>query len=62
MEDAGKSAKHDDLGGEDYMKTNVFDQGNNGAGRNIFLNHDQLKSILTDAKRHGSLKESFSTC
>lgn len=59
MEDAGKSAKHDDLGGEDYMKTNVFDQGNNGAGRNISLNHDQLKSILTDAKRHGSLKESF---
>ena len=61
--DAGSEsgeAKHTNLNGEgeSIMKTNVFDQSTQDANRNV-LTHDQMVTILGDAKRFGSLKESF---
>lgn len=47
--------KHSE-GGEDDMKKNVFDQ--EGTQTNV-LSHSDMQAILTDAKRYGSLKESF---
>lgn len=44
--------------GESIMKTNVFDQSTQVANKNA-LTHDQMVTILDDAKRFGSLKESF---
>jgi len=44
--------------GESIMKTNVFDQSTQAANKNV-LTHDQMVTILGDAKRFGSLKESF---
>lgn len=40
------------------MKTNLFDQPAGSTSEN-FLTHDQLTEIVLDAKKHGSLKESF---
>jgi HK97 family phage major capsid protein len=40
------------------MKKNVFDQTMTHENGNV-LSHDQMSEILTDAKRFGSLKESF---
>ena len=56
------SAKHsnDITEGDSNMKNNVFDQSTqapDAAGK--VLTHDQLTSIVADAKRFGSLKESF---
>ena len=44
--------------GETIMKNNVFDQTTSAASSNV-LSHDQLTEIVNDAKRFGSLKESF---
>ncbi len=54
------SAKHSNLNGEGelIMKTNVFDQSTVEDAKNV-LTHDQMSTILGDAKRFGSLKESF---
>ena len=54
------SAKHSNLNeeGELIMKTNVFDQSTVEDSKNV-LTHDQMTSIIGDAKRFGSLKESF---
>lgn len=43
--------------GEDDMKHNVFDQETE-TQENV-LSHDAMNTIITDAKRYGSLKESF---
>lgn len=48
---------HSDEGGTD-MKTNVFDNKDQGDEMNV-LSHDQLQEILVDAQKCGSLKESF---
>ena len=50
--------EHTDYEGDASMKTNVFDQQTNTTKANT-LSHDQLSEIVTDAKRYGSLKESF---
>ena len=44
--------------GGNTMKHNVFDQTQNLQNKH-FLSHDQMGEILGDAKRYGSLKESF---
>lgn len=61
LEDAGVSdedgdeAEHSDIEeGEDEMKYNVFE---GEAPRSNHLSHDDMKTILADAKRLGSLKD-----
>lgn len=58
LEDA--SDKEDDYeedeGGNEKMKHNVFDQDE--TNDNV-LSHDAMETIIGDAKRYGSLKESF---
>lgn len=44
-------------GGEQEMKHNVF-EGKETENKDV-LSHDAMKTILKDAKRYGSLKESF---
>jgi len=56
----GADVKHSDEyenGGEDEMKHNVFEHENN-QGANDTLTHAEMETILRDAKRYGSLKES----
>ena len=47
---------HSEEGDGESMKTNVFD---NGATQENTLSHADMKEIISDAKRYGSLKESF---
>lgn len=66
LEDAGVTDDDDDdedyedeMGhseGDDYMKRNVFD---NDEQQNDVLSHAAMETIIGDAKRFGSLKESF---
>ena len=44
-------------GGNDEMKQNVFDQDEKN--KDNVLSHDAMNTIISDAKRYGSLKESF---
>lgn len=55
-----EEAKHSntDNEGESIMKHNVFDQTSEDISKNV-LTHDQMAEIIVDAKRFGSLKESF---
>lgn len=57
-EQASGSAKHDDVGGDEFMKTNVFDQSTQDEKKNV-LSHSQMEHILKDVKKYGSLKDSF---
>ena len=57
LEDAGAGEDDEDSeGGNDNMKHNVFD--NEDTMENV-LTHDAMDTIISDAKRYGSLKESF---
>lgn len=47
----------DDVEGDDDMKQNVFDQDD--VRQQNYLSHADMDIILQDAKRYGSLKESF---
>lgn len=59
--ESGTPAKHSNLNeeGESIMKHNVFDQTNGDNYNKNVLTHDQLMGIVSDAKKYGSLKESF---
>ena len=59
-DDDGESAEHSDLEeeGDDVMKHNVFD-GNDMTMGGETLTHDEMSTIIADAKRYGSLKDSF---
>ena len=63
LEDAGKDGddKDDDepdtKGGKDEMKHNVFDQEDENMENNT-LSHAEMKAIIDDGKRHGSLRDS----
>ena len=65
LEDAGK-AEHSEINNdeienkedEDSMKHNVFESDNKSQGGNDVLTHAEMESILKDAKRYGSLRES----
>ena len=51
--------QHDDQEGQ-YVTRNVFEGDSmTGAQQGPTLSHDQLKSIMADAKKYGSFKESF---
>jgi HK97 family phage prohead protease len=61
LDNAGSDeATHSNINekGETIMKTNVFDQTTQDEAQNV-LSHEQIGAILGDAKRFGSLKESF---
>ena len=56
----GKAIEGDDendKGGDENMKHNVFDQTEDTQENT--LSHDAMNTIISDAKRYGSLKESF---
>ena len=55
IEDAGDGNKSE--GGDEEMKHNVFD--NDTEQQENVLSHDAMQTIIGDAKRFGSLKESF---
>lgn len=52
-----EGAKNNNDKGDDNMKHNVFDQTAE-TNENV-LSHDAMNTIIADAKRYGSLKESF---
>ena len=52
-----EGAKNNNDKGDDNMKHNVFDQETE-TQENV-LSHDAMNTIIADAKRYGSLKESF---
>lgn len=52
-----EGAKNKNDKGDESMKHNVFDQTTE-TNENV-LSHDAMNTIITDAKRYGSLKESF---
>ena len=56
LEDAGKTDENDDEE-DNNMKHNVFDQDEMMQGN--ALSHSDMEEIFSDAKRTGSLKESF---
>ena len=63
-DDGDGEAKHSNINleGDSKMKKNVFDQSittADGASGSHTLSHDQLTAIVTDAKRFGSLRDSF---
>lgn len=55
LEDAN-SSDDDSEGGNENMKHNVFD---NDDYQENFLSHSDIEAIFSDAKRYGSLKDSF---
>lgn len=57
VEDATKENVEHSEGGNDNMKTNVFD--NNEQTNEGVLSHSDTQAIFSDVKRFGSLKESF---
>ena len=57
LEDAG--AYDNEEGGENEMKHNVFDAYENNENIGNVLSHADMETIIADAKRFGSLKESF---
>ena len=58
LDDEGGEAEHSDFDEEgESMKHNVFDTEMEDEG--MTLSHDDMQTILDDAKRVGSLKESF---
>lgn len=55
--DDNEDSKDDSEGGNDTMKHNVFEPETKEE-ENV-LSHDALNTIISDAKRYGSMKESF---
>jgi HK97 family phage prohead protease len=57
--EAGDAVQHTDNQEDNSMTHNVFDQakgGTQGARPQVTLSHDDVRSIVEDAKRNGSLK------
>lgn len=62
LDDAGKSGSEEDddeetEGGNNSMKHNVFD--NDEREQENTLSHSEMQTIIKDAKKYGSMKESF---
>lgn len=55
-EESDEDNDENDKGGNKEMKHNVFDRDERSED---VLTHSQMETIITDAKRYGSLKESF---
>ena len=58
-EDEDDGVAHSMYGGYGSMKRNVFDNSNETTGDETTLSHAETEAIFADAKRSGSLKESF---
>lgn len=58
LEDAGVESDDEDDEGDDNMKHNLFDKEDRETKENT-LSHSEMETIVKDAKRLGSLKESF---
>lgn len=56
--DEGEEINHSDEGDGEEMKKNVFDNDERQDNENV-LSHADMEEIISDAKRYGSLKESF---
>lgn len=52
------AVKHYDEG-DNNMKHNVFDTSDVKTNKQVSLTHDQMTSIITSARKYGSLKDSF---
>lgn len=57
LEDAGSTSEGDN-GGEETMKHNVFDDTQEYNNEDV-LSHGEMMEIVDDAKRYGSMKDSF---
>ena len=57
MEDKESDAEEDDNKEDDTVKHNVFDKDTEK--QNDTLTHSEMSTIINDAKRYGSMKESF---
>lgn len=58
LEDAGKTEETDDeKGGNETMKHNVFENDQQENNTEV-ISHSEMKAIIADAKRYGSMKES----
>lgn len=58
--DVEESDDNDNKEGDNEMKHNLFDQNNVQDDQNkAVLSHDDMKTIIGDLKKYGSLKESF---
>ena len=55
----GQALEDNNQGGDEEMKHNVFENDMDSITTGGELSHDDMQTILTDAKRYGSLKESF---
>lgn len=51
-----KEVQHNDEGGDTVMKHNVFEKEEQ---KNDVLTHSEMETIINDAKKFGSMKESF---
>lgn len=56
-----ESAEHSDIdnGGNEEMKHNVFEAETDTLEEAGYLSHDEMKAIIADGKKFGSLKDSF---
>jgi HK97 family phage prohead protease len=57
-EKSDETVEHSDEGGENIMKFNVFDSSSQD--KKTVLSHDDMKVIMADAKRCGSLRDAVS--
>lgn len=58
IEDTGEDQENDKKTGDKEMKHNLFDKEDNDQRQNT-LSHSETQTIMGDAKKYGSLKESF---
>lgn len=58
LEEEGVGDENDEEGDGENMKHNLFDTDEKQENENV-LSHDAMQTILGDAKRYGSLKDSF---
>lgn len=59
LEESGNAeVEHSYKEGESDMKFNIFDKESEVNDQNNVLTHSDMETIISDAKRHGSLKES----
>lgn len=58
IEDAGADQEDDTKTGDEEMKHNLFDNEDRNQNGNT-LSHSEMATIVADAKKYGSLKESF---
>ena len=56
-EETDNEVEHSEEEGEEVMKHNVFDTEN--ATPSNTLSHDEMNTIIADAKRYGSMRDSF---